>query len=1551
MAAWREQPGHGEPEHGAPERLTVVQYDDRLHWGRGIAVGVAMIAGLILVAIIAVLVLTGTDWGRERVRRFAVNQINGMIHGKATMGRLSGNLLTGMTVHDFAITDTAGKPFIAVESFKGDYSLLALWRKHIWVDGAVVVRPLVVLERPLNGKWNWQRIFPRDTTPHPPNTQPAWGDWLRFTNASVVDGQLIVRTPWTPSEGLKTQAARDSAVRDALGGGSRLLISRVPGGFQKTVQLDSVTASLPLLRLAEPGKADRLLEVSSLRMDAFPFRAPGALIRDLKGVFPFNNDSVWWKGAAVALPRSKATGDGSYVFNTGDMTLKVHSDPANFADMRWVYPRLPDGHGKFDLDLSWKGATQRYVFHNADIAMGRAKANGSFGITLSDTISIHDTNLRFSGLDTKTLEQLIPHFRSPRRGVFAGRASVRGGRHALAVNGDVRFDDQSAGASRVVAVGTIGFLDNGGVQARDLRVQMLPVQVAMARTWYPSLPIGGLLTGSATINGSTRTQLGATINAELRDRGTFSAADGRVAMRLAGSKFFDVDVVARPISLVQVGRFFPSAGLQGFASGPLRLTGSLGDLRVKANLRLPDGGHFDALGRFDLASRAKGYNVTANLFTVNLRTVESKAPSTSLTAHAEVVGRGTALATMNTAVALDAHTSRWDTLAVDSLSVRGSIRNGLADIQRLHVIASHTAADVAGTFGFVPTVGGTLTFHLATDSLGAFNRWLPKTAGSSKPVQPRPAVVAAAVRRAKADSARVARATEMRRAISGAPGPQLVVHAPKPVPADTLSGKLMVSGTLHGNIDDFDLHGRAAGDSIVARGNSARRFAAIFDWTHARTPQSKLILAVDADSLSAMGFAFDTASVRLTYAKPGGHIELAVRQGDQREYGARGDYALYPDRKELQLTDMTFRFDTTYWSMPHPALVAWGGPGLRVDHFELRDRGQGRLYANGLLPTNGVANFTLDVDQFPIGNIADILQTNIDATGVLMLHGSMTGTLSNPAFRGSFGVVAGTYNGATVPDLRGTFGYADRQLVANADALQNSGRVIATADARLPLNLAFTGVSGPRLLPEPMQVDFVSDSVPLELIPQFTDLISNFHGRAAARVSLRGTLARPTLYGAAALTNGSVEINQTGAMIDNITAAIRMANDTVYVDSIVGKAKGDVRLRGELAVGNWREPAFNLFLTASGAELLNNDWGKIQMDAGLALTGPFQSPYLSGAATVVQGVIYAPEPTGRHLIGAGDPALFNVLDTAMASDRDLFPPSSPLIANLRMDVHLDVHRDVWVRNREANVEIYTEEPLTIHELDQSFSITGIVNSDRGEYNFLSKRFQITRGSAMFIGTPDINPTLQLTGEYQVQLASRGTIDIRVLIGGTLKKPTLSLESDAQPPKTQSELLSLLAFGQEASTLFLSQSGSSSIAGSAATMDLFGVGAQVAVRRLASVALGVAVQQVQVQTGRALGLDVFDITPADVPDVSGQGIGNFLTQTRFEAGKYVNPRTFVSAQTQALRFGVGVEHRTQDGWILRGSFEPRIVLLEPNLNEPNWRIQRTIGAFVIREWRF
>ena len=118
-----------------------------------------------------------------------------------------------------------------------------------------------------------------------------------------------------------------------------------------------------------------------------------------------------------------------------------------------------------------------------------------------------------------------------------------------------------------------------------------------------------------------------------------------------------------------------------------------------------------------------------------------------------------------------------------------------------------------------------------------------------------------------------------------------------------------------------------------------------------------------------------------------------------------------------------------------------------------------------------------------------------------------------------------------------------------------------------------------------------------------------------------------------------------------------------------------------------------------------------------------------------------------------------------------------------MDVNLRVDRDVFVRSRDANVEVYSDGDLAIHvnRAKQSLTLDGVLLSERGEYRFLTKRFQIKRGSATFVNINELNPTLQVTGAYEVRLPSREAINISITIGGTLLNPRISLTSDAQPP--------------------------------------------------------------------------------------------------------------------------------------------------------------------------
>ena len=1520
-----------------------------------------------ILAVVAVWMLTNTNWGRERVRGYAVNMLQGSTHGLVKIGALHGNLLNGATLAGVSITDSAGRPFFAADSLSGRYTLRGFLKKQLLLKDVVLYRPAVVVDKLPGRKWNYQLLWPQDTTRIPGDTLPGWGSAVRFENVRMIDGDVVVRSPWEPRAGL-TARVRDSVIKATLSDQSRIKVIRAPGGFQKVIALDSIDAILPLLRIADPHYKNRFAAVSALRMIAYPFRPPGAVVTALTGNFEFNDDSLWWKGIKAQLPGSKLSGDGTYRIDNGDMKLSLAAAPASLADFRWVMPTLPKtGGGNVGMTIQWKGATQDYVFRDANVSTEGAHLQGDLGFTMTDTIFFHDADVKFAGLTFQLINQVFPGTGTPRPGVLTGTAKFSGTLKRLKIaRSDVIYDAYGRGRNHFLASGIIGFRGKPTiVSASNLHVRLAPLQIDLVKLLFPTLPVGGTLTGVATLNGDGARQIVATgLDIVHQDGPNRTHAVGRASVHTTGRQTLDLDVDARPLALAELNKFAPALGLKGYASGPIHAHGPIDAMAVNTRLALPGRATFALRGTIDFLSKELGYDVVADATALDLSRVMVGAPVTSFTGGGTARGRGFKPATMYADLDFNFGPSSVDTIGVDSLSFRARLANGLATIARAHVIGAGPVADLSGAFGLDARHTGTINYNVAVDSLGTFARFIPGARADTGVVPPRPRLAAERLRRARADSARAALATEVARAISGLPPARAVaVDTPKALPKDLLAGSLQAAGHISGNVQRFNLNGTANAVGLIVRGNSARHLNATYDWIDARTKHSKMSVALAADTVSAYGFAFDSLSGSLSYLAPNGAVALRIRQGAERDYGLQGEFTLDKARNELRLADVALRFDTTTWRTTHPSAIRWGPPGIEVVNLELRSGGTRRIYANGLLPTQGRANFDLSVTDFAVENVAELLQSDIPLTGRVSLDAHVQGTATDPRIAGKLDLVDARYNDTVVPEVHGTFDYANRQLTTNAVAQDSAGHRLATVNGTIPINLALSGVTGSRLIDAPINVTLGSDSLPLYLIPQFTEYVSNVAGRAVGNVKIGGTLKKPVLQGSLTIADAQFKLEPTGVLYHDVNGSVRMTGDTVYVDSLVAVAVGPVRISGTVGVGNFREPSFDLSLIADDAQLLNNDQGDIHADAGIRISGPFRQAYVSGQVTILHGVYYIPPSTGKKLVGAGDPSLFSVVDTAMASQRDLFPVQSPLLSNLRVDVDVAVERNTWARSREANVEIFTDNPVRLSMSGGELAVTGVVNADRGEYTFLSKRFQITRGSALFIGTPDLNPTLQITAEYQVgqTTTTSSSTNIRVLVGGTLKQPRISLESDAQPPLSQSEMLSYLAFGDQTGSL--AQITPGSLIGGGQGGNLLAAAAG----RYAGMAIGTALEEAEGQAAKSLGVDVFNVTPGSVA-LNGAAGPSFLLGTELEVGKYVSPTTFVTGVVPPGTFsclgtnknsdnstcvapGVTLTHRTNKGYRFETSYTPQYFLAPPTLSGQQARPGQKFGAFVIREWRF
>lgn len=1525
-------------------------------WRRAARIAVIALAALFLGIGAAVAALTNTAWGRDHVRRIAEHALAARVHGRVRLGALDGNLLRGAVISDFVLTDSGGAPFLAVPRAVANWSLGALLRRRIVLTRLRLDHPSVVLDQPPGGRWNFERLFP----PGPTDTTRGFGSWITLHDVRLRGARVTVLRPWAPDSAL-APAQRDSAVRAALAGATRVHVVPAPGGrgWQSVMDFRDIDARLPLVRLADPDYPARLVRIAALRMTALPMQPPALAVRDLRGTLRLDADSLWFRTVQLDLPASHTTLTGRYALEPGTMHLDVAGDTLALADLRWLYPPLPaQGGGTAHIALRYSGTgtsdvTAREVHLTTDHATLAGTVGVAFGAAPGD-LRLHDTDLRVTGLQTRLLERVVPGLAIPRRGTIAGRARVAGPLRAMRVDADLTFVSPRAGTSRVLARGDVGYDARDGLSVRDLGVRLAPLQVALARSGTRALPVGGTVTGSVALTGALDRRLDLTADLLHHDAGTVSHLTGTATLDSLGRQGLRASLTVDSLALATLHALAPALVDSGHVSGTLELTGDLRRLHVTALVRVPRDGEIAATGWSTLGTPRR-VDLSVGTRTLDVRALLPAAPPTTLTASARVLAQGDSTATMRAAIIMALDSSVVSGVALDSARARATLQDGVLAVDTLAVAGPGLHAGAAGTVGIVQHRTGTLRYALHIDSLRALRNVLPGS--DTGAVEPRPGRVAGAVARARADSARLARATEVERAALGEPPVTLHVNAPGPLPRDSLAGAVTAAGTVSGGFDSLVVQGTLSAEAVAARGFAVCHASASYGWRRA-SGRTRLAAGLDADSVQAAGFAFDSVSARAAYADSTGTLALGITADTAVRYRALANVTLRDHGGEVRVRQLDVRAADAEWRAVRPAIATWSTGRFALRDLDLTDGAEGRIIAHATVPDSGATSALLDIRDLHLASVVAMLQSDAPARGIVSARAQVTGTRTAPVIRAVAAVTDGAFAGDTMPDAHVALSYADRALHADGELRNGDRAPLAVLRAAVPVNLALGPVDGSRLLDRPMRVDVRADSLPLAVVAgMMSSTLRHAHGTVFGALAARGTPRHPALAGRFALTGGSVRIVPAGITLAGLEGGVRLLRDSVVIDSLVGRSEGRLALRGGIGLADAAHPSFDLTITGRDALLLDNRFGRLHANADLAIRGPYDGVSITGRTRILDGTLYVPASAGQPLIDVQDPVVYQIIDTTVAANRALLPAPSPLLQRLRVDVSLGVSRDTWVRTTEANVEIYSTGDLRIH-LDRAsgaLTVEGVVNTDRGDYTFLGRRFVLTRGTATFIGDPELNPLLQVAATRDVQVAGRAGLSIGIQIGGTLFEPKITLTSDAQPPIPQSDLLSYLAFGQSSSSL-LQLGGTSGISGqTSGSGQLVGQAAGLATRQLAAVAMDVLANQLQRSAGRTLGADVFTITPADIPtDFTLNSVETLLAGTQFEVGKYVDRRTFVVFQVRPTLVapGLRIQRRLNDGYSVEASIEPRFLLRQPTLSTLATPSPTSVlGMFLARSWRF
>jgi translocation and assembly module TamB len=1360
-----------------------------------------------------------------------------------------------------------------------------------------VVGPVVHLGVRSDGRWNFEEVFARRGGESDADSVTAEGTPGRrvvLRDVTIRSGDVTLSAPW------------DSTRSDS----TRWLLAREPGGWRRLFRFERVNARLSVARVVAPRDVDRLFQLVQLSCRARIIGEPFE-VEQLRADISVEGNRLYfdvWEGDLAA----------STLFGQGWVSLKRHPDfeftlrgsPLMAADVRWLLPWLPAGAASLDFHMRSLPDGVAFEIGDARWESPAARLAGHFGMSLSDAggLAFQGVDLQVERLHTSLLGPLTG-WEPPLAGALAGDVVLDGPLSDLQVEADIRLvPDVPSPRSRVTVRGAVGVGKAAGtLTAGSLEVGFDTLQMEVVRALVPAVAVEGQLTGRARLDGRLSESLAVEIDVEQRDGqlvpsrfrggGTLSLLAGR-SLRL------DVSLYGEPLSLTTLAAYYPQVPVRGVFASEFRVRGALDDLALEARL-IGAGDSLTCSARVELDGRPK-YRAAVQGWRVELPEFRAGLAESDIDFRIELEGEGARLEDLSGQV-------RASLFA----SFIGGVRfeSGLAALRFADGRLRVDSALFRGEFGEVFAAGGlglragsedSLDFVLAVDSLGGLNPWLlPSNVRLTRPV----------TEEATGDA-------------------QDAEHLP-------VDGSVRVSGRLVGALGDLDLHGRALGHGL--------RFA---EWGAdtlelpefaVRGLGGELTMTGDARArgLGYAQFRFERVAVSVEYTDTVAAFDFDIARNGAAAKG-RLWLSFAGDPRSVGLDALDLQLGSTTWRLDEPARLRLAGSGaLAVESFRLVS-GDGHVSLHGSVAASGPVSLAADVAGFRLAEVTRLWPDGMDLAGTLELHAQVTGKTSAPELQANIEVVDGRVLAVPFSNLRGEMGLRGGDLSVNLSMWRGLGRLFRLS-GRLPFDLALPEfhVSFPS---RPLRLVLEGDSVPLSLASLISEQIADPWGYARAAVTIGGQPDEITLAGPLTVVDGGFRLVWTGTAYEGLEGRGRFEGQDLVLDalSLRGVAGGSAQVTGRIDLSRPRDPGFDLRLQGDGLPIYDQLDARLVVSGAAELRGHYEQPTVTGQLSIVNGVLYMDEIGRRSEIIDPFEEGLALLDSLFGADGPGRRTRNVFLDNLTMDLGVNVEREAFLRSLEANVEIAGNLVVRMRPGQREWRIDGTLQALRGDYRIFNKRFQVVEGTIEFVGMPAMNPNLRIVAIYTLR-TQKEPIDIRLIIGGTLEDMRLTLESDAQPPIPESDLLSYLMFGRPAYELTRSSEERGVLQDVAA-----GVPHALAGYALGSLLVG--------QTGIAY-IDVSRVNvQAGAQGEYQEGVGPAaITATQVEVGWYLAPTVFVSVAQHlagAVRPTVRLEWRLTDRFTLRGVTQPRFGEAGRLIFEvPGANVEQSIGLFLFYGWTY
>lgn len=522
-------------------------------------------------------------------------------------------------------------------------------------------------------------------------------------------------------------------------------------------------------------------------------------------------------------------------------------------------------------------------------------------------------------------------------------------------------------------------------------------------------------------------------------------------------------------------------------------------------------------------------------------------------------------------------------------------------------------------------------------------------------------------------------------------------------------------------------------------------------------------------------------------------------------------------------------------------------PGqLNQDFFEKSVSGHLRLHALKL------ERFSRILEQMGYQN----------TKGTVQFDGSLTGRAGQPELDAKLSLTDAQLSGVPVDSLIASANYRHQESDLNLNAtLTSLNQKAVQVDARMPLNVDLhkldVSLPGPQ---DSISVDVQTSNFDLKALNDFMNrnVARNLEGRVNGNVKIRGPRSDLQASGEFTLHNGAVRVVPAGIRLDHIESTIQFEPDRIVLSNLhMESGKGDLDASGELALQQLVPGDVNLTVKAENFKAANTDEYNALVNLDMQVAGSVTRPNVTGSLEMINGFI--------ELDNFGEKSVEAIeLDTT-----ETLEPEISLYDSLSMDMNLEFSRRFFVRNqRYLEMEIELDGQLDIlKDASSDLQLFGTLSTADGYARPLGKRFELEEGSLAFSGPPD-NPQITVRTLYEPPQANQ-EVQIWYVIEGTVEDPQFKYES--QPPMDLAGIISYTLFGQPFYKLNPAEQSVASSSSNNAAADF---------------AMEVLLDRVEAIATKRLGIDVVRIENTRIGGESG---------TSITTGWYINPKVFFAIQ--------------------------------------------------------